>query len=519
MAGNAKSKAAIQKHEDQSLKPSGLFSGLRAYVHDLINMRSLHNELNDRNMLEGDDSTVSISQRDVIPLDVIPLDVNRIKEIISNEENQSDQQPIYLSGLIPQTHVGDVDSVVSGRNGASLELIDAERHLFRAIDEYESAFSEDSYPLVDILFRFAKLFVNQGNQERGLSYLQKAWSLANSAGQTNNLITGLVLVLLVETAHRCEELYESDKGFYALLELTEQRGDIQVPELAKALNGLANYFVSCSEYNKATLIFDRALNVFFINNQEDHAEYINILNSAGSMYYGLQMFEEAQKLYELAIKSIEVNKLYDDSNTPILYHNSGLVCCHINLLPESRVLLVRSLITALQNGQEWVLWKACYSLSYLFIQENKLAGAIFFGKLATAITLQSWQSDPNQSQSNKIMDQFLIEHMENLFLMNDKEYEWEQIKEIIKYHADEQSEAHIEDSLQFFSGEEKNQFQLFLLLSLQVKQIPMSALNDNKGSIAENTQSAGRKLEELEADFLQLLAKWDVKKIGRLFLG
>ncbi|MBF0444466.1 MAG: tetratricopeptide repeat protein [Magnetococcales bacterium] len=511
---NAKSDDESQKLEAQPFASVGLFSGLRAYIHDLIHLRAMRRELDSMDMLGGDENVDGRTTQEIMP-----LDIDRIKEIITNEEIIRDQQPIYLSGLIPQSHGGDLESATVGTKGASKGLIDAERHLFRAIAEYETAFKNDSYPLVDILFRFARLFVNQGNHERGLSYLQKAWSVTNSAGQQNNLIAGLVLVLLVETAHRCDNLFESDKGFYALLELTELKGEWQVPELGKALNGLANYFVSCSEYNKATLIFDRALNVFFINNQEKHTVYINILNSAGSMYYGLQMFDEAQKLYELAVKSIETHKLYNDANTPILYHNSGLVCCHINRMSESRVRLVRSLITALQNGQEWVLWKACYSLSYLFVQEHKLAGAMFFGKLATAITLQSWQSHPNQPESDRIMDQFLAEHMENLFHMMNKEEEWKQIQEVIEFHSQEQSEAQLEDSLQFFSGEEKTQFQLFLLLSLQVKQNPMSVLTENSSSDNGHTQAAGRSLEELESEFLHLLAKWDVKKIGRLKLG
>ncbi|MBF0194593.1 MAG: tetratricopeptide repeat protein [Magnetococcales bacterium] len=514
MVGNPKSKIVNQKVDKQSDSSVGVFSGLRAYIHNLFHLRALRHELDNMDMIEGEDSK---DKRDT--QEIMPLDINRIKEIITNEEIQKDQQPIFLSGLIPQSHGGDLDSTIRGGKGASRGLIDAERHLFRAIAEYEDAFKNDSNPLVDILLRFAKLFINKGNHERGLSYLQKAWSITNSNGQQRSLNSGLVLVLLVETAHRCENLFDSDKGFYTLLELTEQNGDMQVPELGNALNGLANYFVSCSEYNKATLIFDRALNVFFLNNQENHTVYINILNSAGSMYYGLQMFEEAQKLYELAVKSIESHKLYNDANTPILYHNSGLVCCHIKRMPVSRIRLVRALITALQNGQEWVLWKACYSLSYLFVQENKLEGAMFFGKLATAITLQSWQSNPNQSQSARILDQYLAEHMENLFHISDKEEEWEQIQQVIEFHAQEQSEAQLEDSLQFFSGEEKTQFQLFLLISLQVKKVSMSVLTDSGSSEKDFTQHFSKRIEELESDFLQLLAKWDVKKISRLFLG
>ena len=509
MVGNAKSNGVKEDSAAKLTADTGVFSGLRVYLHDLIHMRALRRDL-DKTALWGD----GVDQEEAGEPTVLPLDVDRIQEIIAEEEQKTDYSPIFLSGLIRQKQDGDIGQKIAGGKGASQGLIDAERHFFRSLTAYEVAFKNDSFPLADILFRFAKLFSSRGHYDRASSYLQKAWSIIQKTGKQGEPDAGLILVSLVEIAHRCKNFFESDQGFYSLLELTEQRGGLQSPELGEALNGLANYFVSCSEYNKATLVFDRALNVFFLNRQDDHPVFIDILNSSGSMYYGLQIFSEAHQLYELAIRSIETHRLYDDYNTPILYHNSGLVCCHIKQMKDSRIRLVRSMITALQNGQEWVLWKSCYSLSYLFFQEKSMSGAMFFGKLAMAITLQSWQGKP-QSFSRSI-DPFLSEHMENLFKQADKEQEWEELQQMIVSHVHEQSETELEDSLQFFSAEERVHFQVFLLLSLQVKQIPITALTTKKTNSKDQKKPLGRRLKELEAGFIRLLARWDRKKKGRI---
>jgi tetratricopeptide (TPR) repeat protein len=489
----------------------GVLSSLRRYLHNLFHLRALHRDL-DNNTLWGEEGR----QEQGAKVPVLPLDIDRIQEIISEEEQQTDHRPIFLSDLIPKEKVLEVDSVIEGGKGPSQGLIDAERHFFRSLKDYEAAFEQDSFPLVDILYRFAKLFISRGQHDRAVSYLQKAWSISQKADKQSEPIAGIILVHLVEASHRCKNMFESDKGFYSLLEVTEQRGALQTPELGEALNRLANYFVSCGENNKATLIFDRALNVFFFNQQEDHSVYINVLNSSGSMYYGLQVFPEAHRLYELAIRSIEKHDLYTDSNTPILYHNSGLVCCHINRMTEARTRLVRSLITALQNGQEWVLWKSCYSLSYLFFQENTLSGALFFGKLALAITLQSWQG--RLDDAPLAIDPFLAEHMENLFQTMGRESEWEEVQEVFSQFIQVPSEGKFEDSLQFFSGEEKTQFQVFLLLSLKVKQVSLSALTEPGISPSQHQNRPGNQMEELEVGFLRLLSRWDSKKKGRLSL-
>ncbi len=489
---------------------SGMFSGLRDYLHDLFHLRSLQDNL-DREEAWEERAGVEAGTTPA-PL---PLDASRIKEIIAEEELNSDTRPIYLSGLIPQS---GIDIATGGKKKVAQGLIDAERHFFRSLEEYEAAFKKDSFPLADILLRFARLFAGRGHHQRAHSYLQKAWAIIQNAGKQSAPETGLILVMLIEVAHRCKNHFESDQGFYNLLELTEQPGGerLQSPEFGEALNGLANYFVACSEYDKATLVFDRALNVFFKNRLENHPVYIDILNSSGSMYYGLQVFPEAHRLYELAIGSIETHGMYDDYNTPILYHNSGLVSCHLQRMGEARVRLVRSVITALQNGQEWVLWKSCYSLSYLLFQEQSLDGAMFFGKLALAITIQSWQDDA--AKQKKALDPFLAEHMEHLFAEAGRVEEWVEIQGVVDRYCNQDTPTDLEDSLQFFDAQQRVHFQVFLMLSLQVKQIPLTAMNAAMSDGAVANRGHDDKIAELERGFMRLLARWHKKKPGRLAL-
>jgi tetratricopeptide (TPR) repeat protein len=503
LVGDEKSQGQKEGDPVETDPSKGMFTGLRTYLHDLIHLRSLRREMDQVEMWREQTNRETSQPQDDSKVDLGPL-----LEIIQREESSPLQHPIYLSGLKPSTG-SEVDPV----KAASQQLIKAERLFFRSLKKYEVAFAQNSYPLAEVLFRFAKIFSNRAEYDRATSYLLKGWAIVEKVGRQKEPLASRILIDLVESSHRSKNYYESDKGFYTLLDLTEEGEGEQSPEMGEILNGLANYFVSCGEYNKATLIFDRALNIFLANGMENHTIFINILNSSGSMYYGLQVFSEAHRLYNLAVVTIEKYHLYSDTNSPILFHNAGLVCCHINRMQEARGLLVKSLVMALQNGQEWVLWKGCYSLSYLFSKEENLPGALFFGKLAVAITLQSWQVSPDQP--SEPMDQFLTEHMEKLFEMAQREQEWDLIQEVIAHHTQTQSEIGLEDSWTFFSGEEKTQFQVFLMLSLQVKQVPINLLVNKKHPSQPESGLANSRLKELESGFLKLLARWEIKKVKR----